>query len=113
VRFFFDRSCPKRLAKAVRALEPNHGGDEIVFKDERFPIDTPDTEWIGKLATKKGWVVLSYDYEILRKPIERAAWDEAGLTGFFFDGGWGNLKIEEVTWRSSDDGCRSRRRLLS
>ena len=83
----------------MRVLEPNHEGDEIFFKDDKFAANTPDTEWISKLAIEKGWIVLSFDYEILRKPIERAAWDEAGLTGFFFDGGWGNLKIEEATWR--------------
>ena len=97
MKFFFDASFPKRLCQATRILDPQA---EIVFKsDKSTSRGVPDTVWIAKLAEEREWVVITLDYEILRKPHERAAWDEAGLTGFFFDGTWGNLKIDETAWR--------------
>jgi hypothetical protein len=99
VRFFFDGSFSKRLCHATRILEHGNPGVEIVFKPDRFDRAVADTHWIRALAEEGDWVVITLDYEILRKPHERAAWDEAGLTGFFFDGTWGNLKIDEVAWR--------------
>jgi len=82
VKFFFDRSLSRRLVNAIRALEGPRSGVEVQFKDERFAIDTDDTVWIAVLATEGNWIVVSLDPEILRKPVERAAWREAGLTGF-------------------------------
>jgi PIN like domain len=100
VRFFFDGSLPKRIAIATRILEGPRGAS-VTFKHEHpeLRIDTPDQEWIALLAKERDWAVLSFDPDILRKPHERAAWQEAGLTGFFFDGRWGNVKLEEVAWR--------------
>jgi hypothetical protein len=100
VRFFFDGCAPKRLAYATRVLE-GRVGVEIVYKHDHPKLrrNTPDAEWIGILAAERGWVVVSFDPDILRKVHERAAWDQAGLSGFFFDGGWGNLKIDETAAR--------------
>ncbi len=99
MKFFFDGSFPKRLCLAVRVLEHGNPGVEIVFKHDKFAPNVDDTVWIGALATEGDWVVVTMDPEILRKPHERAAWDEAGLTGFFLDGTWGNLRIDETAWR--------------
>ena len=99
MRFFFDRSLSRRLVNAIRALEGRRSGIEVQFKDERFLIDTDDTVWIAALAAEGDWIIVSLDPEILRKPVERAAWREAGLTGFFLDGSWGNLKLDEQAWR--------------
>jgi PIN like domain len=100
VRFFFDASFSKRLCHATRILEQGNPEVQIVFKPEKFPArGVADTVWIGALAEERDWVVVTLDYDILRKPHERVAWDEAGLTGFFFDGTWGNLKIDDIAWR--------------
>jgi hypothetical protein len=85
--------------KALRILEGDRSDVSIAFKDDKFAINTPDAEWIRRLSLEKDWIVVTLDPEILRKPAERAAWREARLTGFFFDGSWGNLKLEEFTWR--------------
>ena len=99
MKFFFDGSFPKRLCLAIRILEQGDPGVEIVFKHDKFAPNVADVAWIGSLAGEGGWVVITMDPEILRKPHERAAWDEAGLTGFFLDGTWGNLRIDETAWR--------------
>jgi hypothetical protein len=100
VRFFFDGSFPKRLCLATRILEQGNRDAEIVFKHEKFARDTADIDWIGGLTAEgNDWVIITMDPDILRKPHERAAWDEAHLTGFFLDGTWGNLKIAETSWR--------------
>jgi hypothetical protein len=100
VKFFFDGSTPKRLAQATWILE-GKTGVQVVYKHDhpRLRKDSPDIEWIKTLALEGAWVVLSFDPEILRKIHERAAWDEAGLSGFFFDGSWGNLKVDDVAGR--------------
>ena len=100
MRFFFDASLPKRLAHATRILE-GKTGVEVCFKPEHPKLrpNTADADWIAILAQEREWVVLSFDPEILRKAHERAAWDEAGLSGFFFDGRWGNVRLDELAWR--------------
>jgi hypothetical protein len=99
VRYFFDRSISVRIPKAIRVLEGQRSAIEVVYKDERFPIDTADVDWIKVLASQRDWVIVNLDPEILRKPAERAAWREAQLTGFFLDGSWGNLKLDDFAWR--------------
>jgi hypothetical protein len=100
VRFFFDGSFPKRLCLAIRILEKGNPDAEIVFKHDKFPPATADVDWIAALAgSGRDWVIITMDPDILRKPHERAAWDEARLTGFFLDGTWGNLRIDETAWR--------------
>jgi hypothetical protein len=65
---FIDRSAwSNRLADALRS----HNIAFIALHD-RFPIDVSDEEWL-RVASNEGWIVLSRDKRIRRKPNELAA----------------------------------------
>lgn len=53
---------------------------------DHFAGDAPDTEWIPEVA-RRGWVLITKDKNIRRNPLERAAYEQAGLRGFVATGG--------------------------
>ncbi len=65
--FFVDRSLGRQIGAALTGA-----GMSVRLHDDHFPQDTPDEEWIGQGA-KLGWVVLTKDSAIKRKPREREA----------------------------------------
>jgi hypothetical protein len=46
--------------------------------DDHFPANTPDEEWIRSVAAR-GWIAVSHDKRISRRPNERAEVFRAGL----------------------------------
>jgi hypothetical protein len=64
-----------------------------------FPADTPDVEWIRKLAAEAEWVIISGDVRISRNEFERRAWLESRMTAFFLAKGWTVLKLWDQAWR--------------
>lgn len=56
---------------------------------EFFHADTKDVDWIRELGTDGEWIIISGDPRITRSKAERAAWQESGLTAFFFADDWG------------------------
>ncbi len=75
---------------------------EVVHLSEQFDPSTPDIEWIRALRGQDV-VLISGDARITRNPVERAAWQESGLTAFFLDDGWASKKFwvqaaELVRW---------------
>lgn len=89
MKFFLDNCTSPYHAKGLRGFAElqNH---EIIHLRERFDQDTPDVDWIRELASEGGWIVISADSRISRNPVERAAWQESGLTAFFFAAPWAN-----------------------
>jgi hypothetical protein len=63
-------------------------GHQVTHLKEKFPADISDEDWITALAVEGGWIVLSADNHITKKPILRDLWRNAGLTGFFLKKGW-------------------------
>jgi predicted nuclease of predicted toxin-antitoxin system len=55
------------LAEALRSQNIR-----FVALHDRFAIDVPDEEWL-RVASNEGWIVLSRDKRIRRKPNELAA----------------------------------------
>jgi PIN like domain len=51
-----------------------------------FPEDTPDEEWLTR-AGSEGWIVLTKDKAIRKRPIERDALLAANVRAFVFTGG--------------------------
>ena len=51
-----------------------------------FAQDTPDEEWLTR-AGQEGWVVLTKDKLIRKRPIEREALVAAHVRAFVFTGG--------------------------
>jgi PIN like domain len=87
VRFFFDNCVSVRFVQALRILAQIQEY-ELVHLTERFAADTPDEEWIRRLASDGDWVIISDDPRISRGQAQRKTWQESGLTAFFFADGW-------------------------
>jgi hypothetical protein len=87
---------PPRIVDALRALED---GYVVKHLRELFPVDTPDIEWIQRIASDPDWVIISGDIRISQNEFERRAWLESGLTAFFLAKGWTRLKLWDQAWR--------------
>lgn len=85
--FLVDRALGLRVALALRDR-----GFNIVMFGENFADGTPDEEWIRR-AAQEGWVVLTKDSEIRRRPNERLAIQNSGLRVF---------TLARGTWKSEE-----------
>ena len=98
-RFFFDRCCPIKLAKVVSAFEDDHEVRHF-SEDNRFAQDEDDVVWIPRLAAERvGWVVVSMDGRILKKPHERQALQESGITFFLLGSPWMKMSMCDKCWK--------------
>ncbi|HEX7154395.1 MAG TPA: hypothetical protein VF618_23115 [Thermoanaerobaculia bacterium] len=79
--FFVDRSLGRKLAAALVAA-----GVAAITHDSVFAQDTPDEEWLTR-AGHEGWIVLTKDKLIRKRPIEREALVAAHVRAFVFTGG--------------------------
>ena len=61
-------------------------GVSAIIHDAVFASDTPDEEWLTR-AGREGWIVLTKDKWIRKRPIERQALVAAGVRAFVFTGG--------------------------
>ena len=83
MRFFFDNCVSVKFVQALTILAQIQEY-ELVHLTERFAPDTTDEEWIRSLANDKDWAIISGDPRITRGQAPRRAWQESGLTAFFF-----------------------------
>jgi predicted nuclease of predicted toxin-antitoxin system len=89
VLFVVDRDAWSRaLGEALTAA-----GIAFVAHYERFAPDAPDTEWLS-VAGNQGWVVLTRDQNIRRRPLERAAVLQHKVVMFVL--GQGNISAAET-----------------
>jgi hypothetical protein len=98
-KFFFDRCCPPKLASVVRAFDDDH---EIrhFSEDSRFPDDADDVVWIPQLAKdNSGWVIVSMDAKILKRPHERQALINSGLPFFLLGSSWMAMPMHDKCWK--------------
>jgi hypothetical protein len=99
MNFFFDRCMSCRLARMIQALEDHHTS-RAHDDDTRFNHQTPDTEWLAKLASDRlNWIVLSGDARILRNKVERKALREANLTFFCMAYSWCDMELHDYVWK--------------
>jgi hypothetical protein len=98
MKFFFDNNLSPRLSRALNELEGQHGHDVIHLK-EKFDQKTADEEWITKLGSEGGWVVVTSDYRITKNPHEVLAWQESGLTVFFLRRAWTRVDFWQQAWQ--------------
>ncbi len=101
MQLFFDSCVARAMADAVASLARAQR-IEVVHLTQEFAPSTPDVEWITALRGRDV-VLVSGDTRITRNPVERAAWQESGLTAFFLDDGWASKKFwvqagELVRW---------------
>lgn len=98
MKFFVDVCISHKLVNALMII--SEGCDyEIEHHSLRFRGDIRDEEWIGILATEGGWIIISGDPRISRGKAERKAWQESGLTAFFFSDGWSSKNV----WKQAED----------
>jgi hypothetical protein len=89
LKFLFDNNLPPHLARAIKALSAKDSGrvhDVIALRD-RFPHDTPDTEWMEVLAKEGGWCIVSSD-QFRKSHAERELVRQAGFTVFVLHKSW-------------------------
>jgi len=90
VTYFFDNTFPPQLAKIVAIL----GVDAVHLQDE-FPPNTLDITWIPEIG-RRGWVVITADRGISKKPAERKALEEANVISVFMAKGFTTKPIFEL-----------------
>jgi predicted nuclease of predicted toxin-antitoxin system len=74
---FIDRCAwSRKLGEALR-----QAGIQFIAHHERFAPACPDEEWM-KVAGREGWIVITRDQAIRRKPNELKAFREAKLIMF-------------------------------
>lgn len=78
VTFVVDECLGGNLVREALVAE---GATVVLVKDE-FGEGAKDIDWLPE-AGKRGWVVLTKDHRIRRRPIERAAFVAACVRGFF------------------------------
>ncbi|MGH8670522.1 MAG: hypothetical protein ACREUA_00590 [Burkholderiales bacterium] len=79
--FFLDH----QIGRYVVADQLKAAGASVEVHLDHFAGDAPDTGWIPEIG-RKGWVLITKDKNIRRNPLERAAYERAGLRGFVSTG---------------------------
>lgn len=74
VTYFFDHNLSWRMAAILRLV----GIETQWVKDYFGRDDVDDEEWI-RVVAEKGWIAVSDDYKMRRKPAEVAALKKSGL----------------------------------
>lgn len=95
MKFFFDNCISHRLAAAIGALSKY----EVKHLRDKFSTNTPDKEWIRRLAEEGDWIIISGDTRIFRNQHELAAWQSAKITGFFWAPQWLGIDLYDQAWR--------------
>jgi hypothetical protein len=87
--FFLDYQIGRYVA--LRAA-----GARVEVHIDHFAQNAPDLEWIPEVG-RNSWVLITKDENIRRNPLERAAYQAAGLRGFIVTGGdMGGAELAEL-----------------
>jgi hypothetical protein len=90
VKFFFDNTFPRQLVEILKLLKV----DACHLQDE-FPANTLDVDWIPEIG-ERGWVVVTGDRGIARKPAEKKALEEANIVAVFMAKGFTHKPIFDL-----------------
>ena len=100
MNFLIDNNLTPALARAINELSKPEG-HRVIHLTERFPANTPDTDWITTLASENEWVVISQD-KFTKGNAERIAFRESGLPIFCLAKQWG----QESYWKKAHNLVR-------
>jgi hypothetical protein len=92
VNFFCDANISPYIARALHSLSAP-AGHTVVHISEKFRLDTPDIEWVSKLAEEGDWIVISHDRAMTRRSAEVEALRRSGLTVFVLARAWSSQKM--------------------
>lgn len=98
MKLLFDNNISPRVARAINELVSAEGDTACALRD-KYDAATPDLEWIMGLAGEGGWSVVSGDHRISRNKVERAAWLQTELVGFFLEPSLAQLDPVQQTAR--------------
>jgi hypothetical protein len=84
---FFEESLGKKIAEVLSGR-----GIRVKTHMEEFPAGTPDDVWIPRCAAN-GWVIISKDARIRRRPVELHAIRISGARFFYF--AYGQAKSQD------------------
>lgn len=70
-----------RLGEALTEL-----GAPFIALTQHFPSNTPDEKWLREVG-KQGWILLTRDEKIRRRPNELQAFRDHGVIGFVLTAG--------------------------
>jgi hypothetical protein len=108
VKLLFDHNISPRVPRAINELIKGTGAEAVALRD-RFPPQSADIEWIGRLGAEGGWAVISGDRGIARYRAERVAWLQTDLIGFFLEPALASLdplaQTARLIFRSSSSNC--------
>ena len=94
--FFLDYQIGRHVvADALRKA-----GATVEVHIDHFAQAAPDLEWIPEVG-RRGWVLITRDANIRRNPLERSAYERAGVRGFVVTGkDMGGPELAELLVRS-------------
>ncbi|MDB5541864.1 MAG: hypothetical protein JWQ89_3591 [Devosia sp.] len=84
MKLLIDNNLSPKVARAIHQLIVGDGDLAVPLRD-KFDHSISDLDWIAALATEGGWSVVSGDHRITKNRIERAAWLQTNLIGFFLE----------------------------
>jgi hypothetical protein len=87
--YFVDRSLECRVV--VHALQD--AGANLRLHSEHFDDDEDDQVWLPEVA-RRGWIILTKDKRIRRRPIEKQALVASGARAFVLSSG--NMRGREM-----------------
>ena len=88
--FFSDNTFPPQLVHILKILKV----DARHLQDD-FAPDTEDIDWLPEVG-RKGWVVVTGDRRIAKKPPERKALEEANVIAIFMAKGFTGKHIFDL-----------------
>ena len=98
MNFIVDNNISPAIAEALSSLSQREGVQVVPLRN-KFPENVKDQVWLESLGNEGNWVILSGDVSITRKPHERLAWQQSGLTAFFLQRGWMNIGFWDQSWK--------------
>jgi hypothetical protein len=107
--FFFDNNLSPVLVQALQVL-----GEDVQHLRDTFPPDTPDAVWIPDVA-RRGWILVTRDKRIRKRPLEVHALAHAKLSAFIFmqkrdPDRWGWVELVVRRWTEMKDRATTERR---
>jgi hypothetical protein len=88
--FFFDNTFPPQIAEILKIL-----GVDARHLQDNFPANTDDVDWLPAIGAK-GWVVVTGDRGISKKPAERKVLEEANVIAVFMAKGFTTKPIFDL-----------------
>ena len=90
---FFDNNVAPALVNILKALSV-----DAVHLKEHFKQNTTDEDWIPEVG-RHGWIVVTWDFRIYKRPAQRDALTQNGVKAVFLPSSFSQKKIwDQAAW---------------